>query len=175
MRTSNEGRLWWLGLGLFAGLAIAWLWPHEPAFATNSDRDQDFAIITVPVGNQAAGFVDPIDGVFILDFLTGQLRGAVLNRQTGAFHAFYVIDLTKEFGVDAAAKPRYAIASGNGQLNVQGGANIASGIIYIAELTTGKCLAYTFPWRDGNAKMATPLPLKRVAFFQWRQPKGDDS
>lgn len=170
MRKSNESRLVWMTLGLFAGLAIAWLWPHEPAFATNSDRDQDFVIFTVAVGNQAAGINDPIDGVFILDFLTGQLRGAVLNRQQAKFTSFYLIDLTKEFGTSANAKPKYAVATGNGQLNNQGGVNLASGVIYIAELTTGKCLAYTFPWQDGVGQ-AGPLPLKRIHFFQWRQPK----
>ncbi|MCY2968204.1 MAG: hypothetical protein NT069_32000 [Planctomycetota bacterium] len=171
MRKSNESRLLWICFGLFVGVAMAWMWPHEPAFATNSDRDQDFAIFTVTVGNQAAGIADPIDGVFILDFLTGQLRGAVLNRATGQFTSFYLIDLTKEFGITGGGKPKYAVATGNGQLNNQGGVNLASGVIYIAEATTGKCLAYTFPWQDGNVRPTAPLPLKRIHFFQWKAPK----
>jgi len=106
-------------------------------------------------------------------FQTGQLRGAVLNRNLGQFTSYYLIDLTKEFGISPSATPKYAVASGNGQLNNQGGLNFASGIIYIAELTTGKCLAYTFPWQDGGAVARAPLPLRRVHFFQWKQPRDD--
>lgn len=173
MRPSNPRSVLWLSLGLVLGLVVAWTIPHEPAFATNSDRDSEFAVFTVPVGNLAAGIADPIDAVFILDFQTGQLRGAVLNRQTGTFTSFYFIDLTKEFGISPNAKPKFAVSSGNGQINNQGGPNMASGMIYIAEMTTGKCLAYTFPWQDGNARKVGPLPLRRVDFFQWRQPKDE--
>jgi len=170
MRKSSENRMVWLCLGLLAGVTLAWLWPHEPAFATNSDRDQDFVIFTVPVGNQAAGIADPIDAVFILDFQTGQMRGAVLNRQARQFASFYFIDLTKEFGIAPGAKAKYAVATGNGQLTNQGGPAFASGVIYIAELTTGKCAAYTFPWQDGVRPAGVISPV-RIGFFPWKQAK----
>ena len=168
-----ESRWIWLTLGLMVGLMIAWAWPHEPAYADNSDRDQDFVIFTVPVGNQAAGFVDPIDAVFIIDVLTGQMRGAVLNRQGAQFASFYLLDLTKAFGVSPNAKPKFAVATGDGQLNNQGGVNLASGVIYIAERTTGKCLAFTFPWQDGPAKANVPYPMRPIHFFNWCQPKDE--
>ncbi|MFN6107613.1 MAG: hypothetical protein ACK5EA_24595 [Planctomycetaceae bacterium] len=170
MRKSSDQRMLWLGLGLLAGLTLAWLWPHEPAFATNSDRDQDFAIFTVPVGNQAAGIADPIDAVFILDFQTGQMRGAVLNRQARKFATYYLIDLTREFQLQPGAKAKYAVATGSGQLTNQGGAAFASGVIYVAELTTGKCAAYTFPWQDGVRPAGVISPV-RIDFFSWKQAK----
>src|SRR5437016_2822247 len=81
--TMTSSRAAWVAAGLLAGLAVANVCPHEPAYANTADRDSQFMMITVPVGNMALGLNDPLDGVFILDFVTGQLKGAVLNRQAG--------------------------------------------------------------------------------------------
>lgn len=170
MQANVRGRRWyWLAVGMVAGMALAAIWPHEPALATNSDRDQEFALLTVPVGSSAAGITDPLDGVFVLDFLTGQLKGAVLNRAAAAFTSFYYIDLTKEFGIEPGQSARYAIASGYGQINNRSGVTFASGTIYIGEYTTGKILAYSFPWKEGVTRPGPPLPLARIAAFPFRQ------
>src|SRR5690606_31555016 len=97
----------WVVLGLVAGLAVTAFWPHEQAYAVATDRDAHFAITTLNVG-----VIDPIEGVFVLDFLTGSLRGAVLNRQVGKFTAFYERDLAVDFGLDPKTEPRFAIVSG---------------------------------------------------------------
>jgi hypothetical protein len=55
-------------------------------------------------------------------------------------------------------------------LTNQGGAAFASGVIYVAELTTGKCAAYTFPWQDGVAPRGAISPV-RIDFFPWKQAK----
>ncbi|MGE5192415.1 MAG: hypothetical protein ACM3U2_07915, partial [Deltaproteobacteria bacterium] len=93
-------RVAWLACGLVAGLAIAYFWPHEPAYATTADRDTQFSMVTCQVGVNAAGIQDAMDAVFILDFLTGQLKGAAINRQVGKFASFYFRDLAKDFDVD---------------------------------------------------------------------------
>ncbi|MGQ0635072.1 MAG: hypothetical protein ACT4QC_10705 [Planctomycetaceae bacterium] len=167
----SNGPITWLLGGLLAGLGVAYFWPHEPAYANTVDRDKNFAIITVPVGMSAAGINDPLEGVFVLDFLTGQLKGAVLNRQVGKFASFYVRDLSKDFSVDAATEPRFAIASGYAGLTGQRGMVYASGIIYVAELTTGRIAAYAFPFLErGNA---APMELMPLDAFQWRPPTKD--
>src|SRR6476469_9469353 len=95
-----SNRVAWLAAGLALGLAIAWVLPHEPAYANTADRDTQFSMLTIPVGVSAAGISDPMDAVFILDFLTGQLKGAALNRQAGKFASYYFRDLSKDFDVD---------------------------------------------------------------------------
>ena len=79
---SNERRLVWMGMGLMAGLCLAYIWPHEMAHAVATDRDDRFAMCTVDVGFGNA------DAVFVLDFLTGRLQGAMLNQQTASFTNF---------------------------------------------------------------------------------------
>jgi len=166
--TMGSNRVAWLACGLIAGLAIAYLCPHEPAYAATADRDSQFMMVTCPVGNMAGGITDPLDGVFILDFLTGQLKGAVLNRNKQAFAAFYVRDLAKDFGVAGDEDPHYCIVSGYSQMNAQQGPAYASGVLFVGELTSGKVAAYAFPWLEpgfGQVMQLVPLDV-----FPWKQP-----
>src|SRR5438105_1257650 len=76
-RMLADGRAAWLVVGLVAGLGVSSFWPHEAAYAT-TDRSTQFAMCSGPVGG-FVGLTNPIDGVFTLDFLTGDLKWAVLN------------------------------------------------------------------------------------------------
>jgi hypothetical protein len=175
MRTSlADSRVVWLVAGLLAGLGVAYFWPHEPAYATTADRDSNFAMITVPVGMSAAGINDPMDGVFILDFHTGQLKGAVLNRQTGKFTSLYFRDLAKDFNVDPQATPHYAIASGYSQLAGQAGLTFAAGVLYVGELSSGQMAAYAFPWKEAPNPPPPPVTLQPIDVVRWRQPSQKD-
>ena len=69
----SNGRMAWLLAGVLAGLGIAFVWPHEQGLATTADRGDKFAMLTVPVQ------LGQSEAVFVLDQLTGQVRGAVLN------------------------------------------------------------------------------------------------
>lgn len=167
----SESRVAWLLAGLVAGLGIAYFWPHEPAFATTGDRDASFAMVTIEVGQSAAGINDPMDGVFILDFLTGKLQGAVLNRQNGVFAQLYFRDVAKDFNVDPESEPHYAMVSGISQLPARKGNIYASGVLYIGELSSGKVLAYAFPWVEAPRKTPQLTPLQIVDGFPWREAK----
>jgi hypothetical protein len=158
----------WLACGLAAGLAIAYIWPHEPVYATTADRDTQFSMVTCQVGVSAAGINDPMDCVFILDFLTGQLKGAAVNRQAGRFASFYFRDLAEDFKVDAQADPHYCMVSGYAQIPNQNQMPMASGMLYIGELSSGKLAAYAFPWREQG--LGAPVQLILMDWFQWKQP-----
>lgn len=175
MRNSlSESRMAWLATGLVAGLAVAYFWPHEPAYATTADRDSNFAMVTIPVGTSAAGISDPMDGMFILDFHTGQLMGAVLNRQNGKFANLYRRDLAKDFSVDPQATPHYAIVTGYAQLASQANLTFASGVVYVGELSSGKVIAYAFPWQEARKPQPAQHLLVPIDFIQWRQPTQKD-
>src|SRR5262249_11592982 len=117
---------------------------------------------------------DPIEGIFILDFLTGQLKGAVLNRQTGTFASLYARDLAKDFLVDPAATPHYAMASGYAQMTNQGGVAMASGVLYVGELSSGRLAAYAFPWVEAPRPAPILHSLVPLDSFQWRPPQKKD-
>ena len=106
--------------------------------AGTSDRDDKFGMLTLPVKDlQLAGVRDHLEGVFVLDFLTGQIKGAVLGRG-GKFTHYYFRNVAADFQVDPSATPHFAFVQGVAQLPGQGRATPATGVLYIGELTSGK-------------------------------------
>ena len=154
--------------GILVGLGIVWICPHEPAYATTGDRAAHFSMVTVPVTDVANGIVDPMDGVFVFDHVTSQLKGAVLNRKTGAFASFYFRDVAKDFDAGANLMPEFCMVSGYAQLPNRADKQFASGAIYIGELNSGKVMAYAFPWVEKG--LGGPVALIPTDVFKWRAP-----
>jgi hypothetical protein len=152
----------WLLAGVLVGLGLASFWPAEELQAHATDRSDRFAITTVNVG---LGFPD---AVFVLDFLTGRLTGALLNSQSGLFTNFYFRNVAQDFIVDPNAKAKYAMIPGVGVFNVPaGGGQSATGVLYIGELTSGKVVAYRFAYRNSAEPINdvfTPIPIASYPF-----------
>lgn len=156
---SND-RFVWLVLGLLAGLAIASVWPHEPVQASATDRNQKFAMITTPVGG---GY----EGIFILDFLTGRLTGAVLGRTRNGteFTNFYARNVAEDFEVTGEAN--YAITGGFAEIQAKGGLQWGNSAIYVAEMNSGKVAAYAIPFKVTQVPIP-PVPLAPLAQYPFR-------
>ena len=108
------------------------------------------------------------EAVFILDHLTGILRGARLNNQTGAFSHQYVHNVAADFKIPQGERnPEFCIVSGAGQLNAQGN-QPSRGIIYIAEKNSGVVVAYGFALPRGFGAPGL-LPMSRIAFFSYKE------
>ncbi len=157
-----DRRMVWLLTGVLAGVGLAALWPAETAHAIATDRSDRFAVCTVDVGPGTP------DAVFVLDFLTGRLTGALLNPQSGIFTNFYFRNVAADFVIDPNTKPKYAMIPGAGILNSGGGVTTASGVIYIGELASGKLVAYRFPFRTSRVPLDDILPLDPFAFYSFR-------
>lgn len=164
----TDQRFMWVFVGLIAGVTISYFWPSEPALARGAaDRDGGgkFAIITVPTQSLGA---QP-DAVFMLDFTTGRLIGAALNPQNGKFTQRYARTLAADFKLSPDVEPRFVIATG--QLNLAGGGGgspPAQGGIYIAELNSGLCNLYGFPYRT-TARDAGVQPVSLLSQFPFRE------
>ena len=162
MSAAHSDRRWmWMGVGLAAGLAVAFVWPSEHARAAVSDRNDKFAMVTAEVD-----FTQTVEGVFVLDFLTGQIRGAIPNPQGGGFVALYARSVAGDFQVDPSQPGNYAIVSG--KLNPQRGgrgAQPSSSVLYVAELNSGKVIMYTFPApAAGRGGLAELVPVANFPF-----------
>lgn len=164
MQLSTSSRMVWLSIGLVVGMAICQVWPHETTQAATSDRNDKFAILTIPTGSTFGA----VETVFVLDFLTGQLVGATMDPQAGVFTRFYTRNVAIDFGLRARSKPVYAIASGMMPFSNVGKVNNANGVIYIAELTSGKVAAYGYPYAEAN-KVLPPMPIVPLDIFGFRE------
>jgi len=160
---ASESKFVWLLFGVIGGLGFAYLWPHEPAYAVATDRDAKFALCTVEVGPGSP------DAVFVLDFLTGRLTGGLLNAQAGAFTNFWYANVGEDFKIKGD-KAKFTIIPGSGFLNAPGGGgqSLATGLIYVAELTSGKVGCYRFQYRN-QAEASPPMELMPVNYFMFRE------
>lgn len=162
-RPTLTGRTPWLVTGILAGICISYFLPHEPALAITNDRSENFALMTVPLS-----ILDSTEGIFVLDFSTGRLRGAVLNSSNSRFTHYYQRDLIGDFQLNAGGgNPKFAFVGGSNPLAVQGGPPLASGVIYVAELTSGKVNAYIFPYSP-TPRGPVKATLRLVDSFPFR-------
>ncbi|MEX2288209.1 MAG: hypothetical protein WD648_14030 [Planctomycetaceae bacterium] len=157
----TDFRTTWLVLGVLAGLCLSYFWPHEPALAATTDRSDKFALATSPV-------TGVLEGVFILDFLTGRLQGHVLSNKVGKFSHAYYRNVAADFELETRAKPVYAVVAGHTPLTSTGPGSMAQGVIYVAELTTGSVNAYGFQYNESDRPLPPQqmIPLDR---FQFRE------
>ena len=164
MSVSRTNYKWvWLATGLIVGMSIASIWPHEPLSAATTDRNEKFGLITVPVTLDS-------EAVFVIDYLTGRLSGAMLQRTRGgtAFVNFYYRNLAEDFKVGASGEPYYAISSGFAEIPNTGGNQWGRSALYVAELTSGKVGAYAIPYQI-TQRTLPPQPLTPIESFPFRE------
>ncbi len=128
-------------VGIVIGLNIQGLWPSVPLHASATHGIDKFAIAT--------GLVDDrVEALYFLDFLTGDMRAAVINPKTGKFNAFYTRNIAADFG-GAGRNSGYLMVTGSAEMP-RGTANFqyANSIVYVAEASTGQVAAYTIPWNS---------------------------
>ena len=161
-KSNTDRKGLFLLIGFVAGLGLASIWPHEPLAAATSDRNEKFVMITAPVGIGS-------EGVFVLDFLTGRLTGAVLarSRNTAMFTNYYYRSIAEDFQVRGSA-PNYAISAGLSDIPNAGSTQFAASAIFIAELNSGVVRSYAIPYQVSQRKM-DPLPLIPGDSFPFRE------
>jgi hypothetical protein len=139
----------WLVIGVLVGLFFGSMAPNAPLHASATHGEESFALAT---GEVEMG----LEGVFFLDMVTGELTGYVINPNTRKFTTRYKHNILKDMG--EISKPRFLMVTGNADLRqgAQGGVRIGRSLVYIAEMNSGKFLAYAVPWVPARAATNTP-------------------
>lgn len=160
----SNSRLLWLILGLAAGLVVglnvAGAWPQVPLHAVATHGQDNFAICTAPMD-------EDVEGLFVLDSVTGDLKAAVLNVQTRRFNTLFEYNVVGDFQGQHVKNPHYRIVSGVANIRqVVTAGQLARSVIYVAESASGQVVAYGVPWLPGRAAAVVPykgtlLPLDR--------------
>lgn len=153
---------WGIVLGLIVGLNVQGIWPSVPLHASATHGLDKFAIAT--------GLVDSgVEALYFLDYLTGDLRAAVINPKTGKFNSFFSRNIAADFG-GAGRNSGYLLVTGTADMP-RGTSKFqyARSIVYVAEASTGQVAAYTIPWNStahaaGNAQYGEFQPLDVRAF-----------
>ena len=97
----------------------------------------------------ATGPVDAeVEAVYLLDFLTGDLEAMVLGKQPRTWTGFFKTNVAADLGLDPQKNPKFLIVTGMAGLRRAGGSRQqpSSAVCYVAEITSGKIVAYAIPW-----------------------------
>lgn len=126
--------------------------------ATATHGSNTMALATGPVA-------DGVEGLFILDFITGELTCSVLNPRTGLMAAGFSANVVADLGVQQGKQPNYVMVTGQADFRVQGG-NIrpAQSVVYVADTNTGRWVAYWLPWNRQAAtwNFAQAFPMMKL-------------
>jgi hypothetical protein len=130
---------------------------HLKAMASHGG--DNFAIATGPVD-------EDVEGLFTLDFLTGELHCFVMNPRAGGLAGAFKANVASDLEVQKGKKPNYLIATG--AFNFSASYNNfkpAKCLVYVADGNTGDIACYTFPWSStvtNSGGLGTMLPMSLV-------------
>jgi hypothetical protein len=147
-------------VGVVVGTQVAQRTELPKAFAVTSLADEGFAVCTTPVDANA-------EGLFLLDFETGDLSGGVLSPLSSTFAAFYKYNVLNDLGFKPgqAKNPRFLLVAGEADLR-RTRVPLAPSVLYVTDSSTGVTAAYGIPWNPqqaANGPMVGELVLLDVA------------
>lgn len=144
---TNRGRLGWIALGILIGCLLSVLMPAQPLHAVATQGADGFALAT--------GLLDAsMEGVYFLDTLTGDLKGAVLNLANGQFSTFYQSNILKDFQADGSKPPKFLMVTGMAPIRHGAGqVQPAISAVYVMEVNSGILAAYGVPWNGGRPNL----------------------
>jgi hypothetical protein len=160
-----------LGLGMLVGaLASTWYGPRSITFpetrlqATATHGSDTFALATGPVG-------DEVEGLFVLDYLTGELQCFVIYPRTGVLGGRFQVNVIKDLGIEQGKKPNYLLVTGAASFRrATGNARPANCIVYVGDANTGTFTAYSIMWNAAweSANKPQTGPMVSLGTFKAR-------
>ncbi|GAB5402651.1 MAG: hypothetical protein Aurels2KO_08820 [Aureliella sp.] len=161
-----------LGIGYFAGKSEAPAKAQLPAIlgaaATATDN---MAVATGPISRDA-------EGVFFLDFITGDLQCLVYYPQAGTFGARYYTNVRQQLG--GAGKSRYLLVTGAiSQPAASSTRRPGASLVYVTDVNSGMFAAYAVPYdnsaersRTGQGGPMVPVEVGPIRNFPIRGEAG---
>ena len=115
--------------------------PEQLLHAAATHGADSFAMATGQIS-------DGVEGVFFLDFLTGDIRCQVINPRTAGLGGVFYHNVAVDLGVEKAKKQSFLLCTGVANLKTTGGSNIgfADSAVYVADANTGNWAVYLLPW-----------------------------
>ena len=136
-----------VGVGMLAGALVAtsvhqsqsqpqFVLPEIPLHAASHGPD-GFALATGSINEDT-------DGLYTLDFLTGELTCWIFNAKSSTFSSQIRTNVLGDLGIDKGKKPNYALVTGlvSWVGGNAGAARPANALVYVVDCNTGNFAAY---------------------------------
>jgi hypothetical protein len=136
----------------------------ETVHAVSSLADESFAVCTAPL---EIG----LEGLFILDFQTGDLSGGVLDKNTSKFTRGFRYNVLKDldFKAGRVKNPRFLLVSGVTDFAGVGSNSLAMSVLYVTDVATGITAAYGIP---RTAQQANGVGVDQLIRLDVAKPRG---
>jgi len=137
-----------MGIGSLATLFAINLWPKSSfeisaplgVHAATSAGNKAFSVATGQIDEN-------IEGLFILDGLTGDLTGHIVSTFNGKFFARMQHNVLGDLGIEDDKNTQLLMVTGLWNFRGQTGQiRPSNSIIYIVDASTGNFAAYAVPW-----------------------------
>lgn len=147
----------WVGISLCVCTAIGlgfWMGQSQqedapklpPMLAAASSATDTMAVATGPISDDA-------EGIFFLDFITGNLQCLVYYPRARAFGAQYSTNVAQQLG-NTGKNAKYIMVTGGAITRATtGGARPGASLVYVTDTVSGMFAAYAVPW-DRTAESA---------------------
>ncbi len=130
--------------------------PPWPLMAAAASSNETMAVASGPISNDA-------EGVFFLDFITGDLQCLVYYPRAGAFGAHYVTNVRQSLG-GGGKNSQYIMVTGQAvRAASTGGAQPASSLVYVTDTNSGVFAAYAIPW-DRTAESSSRVQTGKMVY-----------
>jgi len=151
-----------IAVGIVVGLNLAGWWPQVPVHAVATHGQDNFAIATGPLDEN-------VEGIFVLDAVTGNLKAAAMNIQTRRFNTWYEYNVARDLPGSGGKAPQYRIVTGVTNVRqVVAAGQLGRTVVYVADATTGQVMAYGVPWVTGRHTSPVPLRETLIPLDRWQ-------
>lgn len=117
--------------------------PLPPILAASAATSDTLAVATGPISNDA-------EGVFFLDFITGDLQCLVYYPRAGTFGARYFTNVKPHLGV-GGKNTQFLMVTGQAVVKSSSGAvRPGASLVYVTNANTGIFAAYAVPWNPSD-------------------------
>jgi hypothetical protein len=130
--------------------------------AMAAQSNDNFAIATGVID-------DEVEGLFTLDFLTGDLQCYVVNPRTGALGGWFKTNVAKDLPPEGTKKPAYLLVTGTIQTQgATGNQRPAGSLCYVVDGNTGNAAAYSFPWGKSYSAQGQAQSTPMITVGKWK-------
>jgi hypothetical protein len=124
--------------------------PETALHATASHGGNSLALATGSIDEES-------EGLFVLDYLTGDLQCWVLNSRTGTFLGQFKHNVVADLGIEKGKQPDYAMVTGTiSPRGFSGNVKPANSVLYVADCNSGNVAVYAVPWNRSAAAAFAP-------------------
>ena len=118
----------------------------------------------------ATGVIDDeVEGLYTLDFLTGDLQCYVVNPRNGALGGWFKTNVSKDMMLEGSKKPNFLLVTGTIQVQgASGNARPAGCLCYVVDGNTGNVAAYSFPWGKSMVAGGVPQSSPMTTVGKWK-------